>query len=166
MKHIISILSVICLLFSLSSCEEDANMSKLISYQNGDFSAEAAISYGDKSCTAEIEKRGERLTFRFKKPEKLAAFSIVFTPEGTCISAEGTEIPLYGNSRFKASLLETLFTVQTEGAWKIKRSAPGGVDVYICISGDTVLYIDANSHTPLKLCVNGITADIVRFSAK
>ena len=75
MKRIFLFLCMLCLLFSLSSCEEDANMSKLISYQNGDFSAEAAISCGDKSCTAEIEKRGERLTFRFKEPAKLAAFS-------------------------------------------------------------------------------------------
>ena len=166
MKRLLPFLCIFCLLFTLSSCEESVNMSKLISYQSGDFTAEAVISFGGGSCKAEIEKNGERLIFRFSEPEKLAAFSVIFTAEGASLSADGTEIPLGENSYFKASALEKLFSAETEGAWKIKRASPGGVDVYVCISGDTVLYIDANSHTPLKLCVSGITADIVRFTAK
>ena len=164
MKHIISILSVICLLFSLSACAENVNMQGLAAYQSGDFSAEAIIILGGESYKTEIEKRGEKLAFRFREPQKLAAFSFIFTEDGASLATGGTEIPICENSFFKFSALRALFCVPTDGAWKIQRESPGGVDVYVCKNGGTVLYIDANSHTPLKIYVQGVTADILRFT--
>lgn len=164
MKRIFSVFIIFCVLFSISACAESANMSELTAYQNGDFCAEASIAFCDESYTAEIEKRGERLTFRFKEPKKLAAFSFIFTKESASIATEGIEIPLQKSEFLKISELANLFSVPTEGAWKIKRASPGGVDVFVCQNGDTVLYIDANSYLPLKISVQGAVADILCFT--
>ncbi len=163
MKRIFSVLTIFCLLFSLSACEQSANMGTLLAYQSGDFRAEAEISLCGESYTAEIEKRGERITFRFKKPQGLSAFGFVFTQAGASISADGMEIPLCEGEFFRFSCLSSLFSVPAEGAWKIKRQSPGGVDVYLCKNGDTALYIDANSLLPLKISAGGTVADILRF---
>ncbi len=164
MKRIFSVFIIFCVVLSLSSCAESANMSELIAYQDGDFRAEASIFFCGESYTAEIAKRGERLTFRFKEPQKLAAFTFIFTADGAGIAADGIEIPLQKSELWKIAELAGLFSVPAEGAWKIKRASPGGVDVYVCQNGDTALYIDANSYLPLKISVQGAVADILRFS--
>ncbi len=166
MKRIFSVLLIFCLLFSLFACEQSTNMSTLSAYQDGDFRADAEISLYGESYTAEIEKEGGRITFRFKKPQNLSAFTFVFTKEGASISAGGMEIPLCEGEFFKFSCLASLFSVPAEGAWKIKRERPGGVDVYACQNGDIVLYIDANSLLPLKISIGGAVADIIRFEKK
>ncbi len=164
MKRIFCILTIFCLLFYLSACEESVNMEKLIAYQDGDFRADAEISFCGERYTAEIEKQGGRLTFRFKKPEKLASFSFIFAENGALIAADGTEIPLLESELWRFTGLAELFSVPTEGAWKIKHASPGGVDVFVCKNGSTVLYIDAHSLLPLKISAQSTVIDILCFT--
>lgn len=165
MKRIFSILFTCLLLLCLCSCTESINMGVLTEYQKSDFRAELKLSAGGKEYRAEAEKRGERILLTVKEPEGLGGLTFILG-EGTCaVKAGDAEIPLDAGGLFPLSGVFALFSVPVEGTWKIERSRPGGVDVYVCENGSTVLYIDASSRLPLKITCGSTEADVLSFTA-
>lgn len=163
MKKIFSLLLAVFFTLSLCSCNESVNMAVLTSYQNSDFEAELKISAKGKEYRALLTKIEENLFLTFKEPAKLESFTFIFDEKGTYISTGNEEIPFSAGELFCLADVYSLFTVPVAGTWKIEKSRPGGVPLYICKNEITVLYIDVNSHLPLKIISQETVADVLSF---
>ncbi len=165
MKRIISVL--ICALFALSlcACSESVNMASLTEYQRGNFSAELKISARGREYRAALLKEGERFLLSVKEPAALLPYGFVFENGRVFIVADGAEIPLDSGADMPLANVYGLFCVSVAGTWKIERSRPGGVSLYVCKCGGTTLYIDANSRLPLKIVSGGTEIDVLGFTA-
>ena len=163
MKRIFLLL--ICLFFAAAatSCGESVNMGTLTEYQNGGFSAEIKISTGGRDYRADVKKSGGRIFVSVKEPSSLSAFTFALDEGGACIISGGTEIPIGGTELLRLARIYPLFSVSVAGTWKIEKARPGGVSLYVCESEDITLYIDANSHMPLKIICGETEADVLSF---
>ena len=137
----------------------------LTEYQNGDFSAELKIRLGTGEYRALLVKRGERLTLSVKEPSALAAYEFAIENGSLSIITGGAEIPLAAGELFLLKSVFALFCVPVAGTWKIERSRPGGVSIYVCECEGITLYIDANSRLPLKIVSGKAEADVLFFKA-
>ena len=158
---------ILLLIFALlrTSCGESVNMGVLTEYQNGDFSAELKIRLGTGESRALFVKRGERLTLSVKEPSALAAYEFALENGSLSIITGGAEIPLAAGELFLLESVFALFSVPVAGTWKIERSRPGGVSIYVCECEGITLYIDANSRLPLKIVSGKAEADVLFFKA-
>ena len=147
----------------LTSCGESVNMGALTEYQNGDFSAELKIRSGRGEYRAVILKQGGRFTLSVKEPSALAAYEFALENGSLSIITGGTEIPLEAGELFPLCSVFALFSVSVAGTWKIERSRPGGVSIYVCRCEGITLYIDANSRLPLKIVSGEAEADVLSF---
>ncbi len=162
MKRIFSFFACILLVFSLCSCTESVNMGVLTEYQRGDFEAELQIKICGKESLCSLEKKSERLFLRL---HGLDGFTFVLDESGAGIISGGTEIPL-GGAPLSVRDVYLLFSTPVAGAWKIEKSSPGGVPVYVCSGDGITLYIDACSHLPLKIIYGSTEVNVLSFSVK
>ena len=163
MKRIFLFIFCVLFAFSCTACGESINMCKLTEYQNGDFCAELKISARGKEYSAKLSKSGERFTLC---PEPLAPFCFVLEEGGAAIISGEAEINFGTGALFPLSGVYRLFTVPIAGTWKIEKARPGGVSLYVCKSEDITLYIDANSHLPLKMLSGDLDLDVLFFKAQ
>lgn len=158
-----AVLMVALLMLAFSSCRESVNMETLTKYQQMDFVAQAVVSFGEKKYNMDIEKAGDELTF------SLDGVAFAMSENGCFLKIGELKIPIeQGAKLFKFSQMKALFNIRSQGTWKIERSAPGGVSVYICQNEDTgeMLYIDSGTHLPLKIICGEVEADIIYFQTK
>ncbi len=158
-----AILMMALLMLTFSSCRESVNMEMLTKYQQGDFLAQAVVSFGDKKYNMDIEKVGEKMTLC------LDGISFVMSESGCFLQMGELKIPLeQGAKLFQFSQMKALFNIQAQGIWKIEKASPGGVSVYICQNEDTeeTLYIDSGTRLPLKIICGEVGADITYFKVK
>jgi hypothetical protein len=163
MKKIFSFLILLFLLAWLPSCGKSINMGMLTEYQNGDFCTELKIRSGSTQYRAELTKKGEKL-FLHVKEQALEGFTFVFSDEGNAIVLEETEIPLAEGELFRLAEIHSLFNISVAGTWKIEKASPGGVHIYLCENESVTMYIDANSHLPLKITSDKMEIDVLSFS--
>lgn len=166
MKRMLCLIMLIFSLLGFSSCSGSVNMEKLTQYQKGDFSATAHITLDGVKYRTDIKKSGESLSFSFTEPSELAEFTFIVNENGVFLQTDGLNVPINaGEELLKLSYFANLFDVPTAGTWKIEKSAPGGVSVYVCKneSENVILYIDAGSNLPLKIVCGGTEADIISF---
>ena len=164
MKRFFAISIAVFLIFALCACNRSVNMDVLTDYQKDDFEAEVKILSGKKEYLAHIIQNQEKLFLSVKEPAALEDFTFVFEKDGASIVADGTVIPILAEELLSLSKIYGLFSVSVAGTWKIEKSRPGGVELYICENENTVMYIDAHSHLPLKIISEGIAVDILSFS--
>ena len=162
MKRILLIF-ILSISLMLCACSQNVNMEILIAYQKTDFRSKARIECGTKNYSVIFEKQGESLKVNITEVPSLEKFTFIFGEDGNFISTDSTNIPLEKPELLEFYKLCTLFSAPISDAWKIKHSSPGGVDVYICENSNYILYIDTNSHLPLKIVYGDITADIIYF---
>jgi hypothetical protein len=162
MKRIFSFFICIALALSLCSCGESVNMSVLTEYQKRDFEAELKIKSEGKERICSLTKKDGRF---FLCIRGLDGFTFVFDENGAGIISGGTEIP-FGSAPLPVYELYRIFTIPAMGTWKIEKSRPGGVSLYVCEGDGITLYIDALSHLPLKIISGGMEADVLSFKVK
>lgn len=169
MKRMLCLIMIVFSLFGFSACSSSVNMEKLTEYQRGNFRAEAHITLDGVKYKTVIEKSGENVSFSFTEPQELADFVFIVNETGVFLKTDGLNVPINaGEELLKLSHFEKLFDVPIVGTWKIEKSSPGGVSVYVCEneSAGALLYIDAGSHLPLKIVCGGAEADIISFEIK
>lgn len=162
MKRFLIFLLCTALTLALCACSESVNMSVLTEYQNGDFEAELCLSFGGKEQLCSLEKKEGRLFLRLRGLEK---FTFALDENGACIISGSTEIPL-ASEEIPLCEVYRLFSAPVAGTWKIEKSRPGGVSLYVCQGAGITLYIDACSHLPLKIVSAGMEADVLSFKVK
>ena len=163
MKRIISFLLCALLALSLCACGESVNMGVLTEYQNADFEAEIQIKNGSKELLCSLSKNDRRLFLRIRGLEE---FTFALDENGASIISGGTEIPLGICEPLPICEVYHLFSAPVAGTWKIEKSRPGGVPVYVCEGDGITLYIDAYSHIPLKIIYGAMEADVLSFRVK
>lgn len=163
MKRIISVILALFTALCLCACENTANMGTLTEYQNGDFTAEVKFFIEGEEYAGTIERREGALVLRVSVPQALGAFTFTLTENGTEISTGDMSLLVKNAELLKFSRLFPLFSLPISDTWKIKRSRPGGVDVYVCENENVTLYVDATSHLPLKIVSGGAEVDIISF---
>ncbi len=141
------------LLASLCGCSQTPDMSALLSYESGDFSA--VIKSGD-GTEYSVNKSGNEM--------KISSGGAVYIPNGECavLLSEGLEIKLDCIPPTILAVYEA-FRFDTGSVWKVTKEAPGGADVYVCVSEQGTVYISKNSFLPCRAEKDGKIFDIVSF---
>lgn len=153
MKKLTVVIVLLFLLASLCGCSSTPDMSELLSYENGDFSA--VLRSGDGSEYS-VNKSGDEI--------KISAGDAVYIPKDGCavLLSEGLEIKLDCIPPAILTVYET-FLFNTGSVWKVTKESPGGTDVYVCMSEQGTVYISKSSLLPCRAEKNGKTFDIVSF---
>ncbi len=153
LKKLTVAIVLLFLLASLCGCSSTSDMSELLSYENGDFSA--VLRSGDGSEYS-VNKSGDEI--------KISAGDAVYIPKDGCavLLSEGLEIKLDCIPPAILTVYET-FLFDTDSVWKVTKESPGGADVYVCTSEQGTVYISKSSLLPCRAEKNGKTFDIVSF---
>lgn len=153
MKNLTVAIVLLFLLAALCGCSQTPDMSALLSYESGDFSA--VIRSGD-GTEYSVNKSGEEM--------KISAGDAVYIPNGECavLFSEGLEIKLDCVPPTILALYEA-FRFDTGSVWKVTKESPGGADVYVCVSEQGTVYISKSSLLPCRAEKNGKIFDIVSF---
>ena len=164
MKRTIFLLLMFFSLTTLSSCKENVNMEVLTEYQSKDFLAKVTVSCEARKYSAEIERSGNALVLSILSPDIPRDTVFISDEDKMYVRSGDTLFPFSHTAAPRLVQILELFSISAADTWTIKKTVLGKVPVYVCENGSVMLYVDACSYLPLKLCGGEIDIDIISFS--
>lgn len=153
MKKLTAVMVLCFLLAALCGCSSVPDMSVLLSYEGGDFSA--VLRSGDGAEYFVRKSDGEM---------RISAGNAVYIPRDgyAVLLSEGLEIRLDCIPPAILTVYEA-FAFDTESVWKVTKESPGGTEVYVCTSDQGTVYISKSTLLPCRAEKSGKTFDIISF---